>query len=70
MNPFIADEKLLKTFHSQNYIDYLKKLNDDGDEDLLNQTEDECGIGYDCPFIENMLEFCQHIGGASITGFI
>lgn len=68
INPFKADEKSLKLFHSQEYINVLKELSTDEDEEiLLENNEDEYGIGYDCPFIENLFEFCSNIGGASLT---
>lgn len=34
---------------------------------MLGGDEEEYGIGYDCPFIENILEFCCNIGGGSLT---
>ncbi len=37
---------------------------------ILVQKHFSLILGYDCPFIENMFEFCQHIAGASLTGEI
>ena len=46
------------TFHSQAYIDFLKRcsLTTDADEldELLAAEGDEFGIGYDCPPVDNV----------------
>ena len=56
-----ADEKAMLTFHSQAYIDFLKRcsLTTDADEldELLAAEGDEFGIGYDCPPVDNV---CLH----------
>lgn len=68
VNPFKADEKLLKLFHSQEYINILKKYsNGEHEDDLLDGNEDDYGIGYDCPFIDNIFDYCCNIGGSSLT---
>lgn len=71
VNPFKADEKSLKLFHSQEYLNTLKKLSAcEHEDDLLEdneEEEEEYGIGYDCPFIENIFEYCSNIGGSSLT---
>lgn len=46
INPIAADEKILKTFHSQEYIDHLKKCSDEDDEEkIFNDSRDDFGIG-------------------------
>jgi acetoin utilization deacetylase AcuC-like enzyme len=68
VNPLKADEKILKTFHSQEYVNHLKKCtNEEDEEKIFNDTDDDFGIGYDCEIIENLFEFCQVVAGASIT---
>lgn len=68
INPMKADEKILKTFHSQEYIDHLKKCSNEEDvEKIFNDSEDDFGIGYDCEIFENLFDFCEFIGGASVT---
>ena len=63
-----VDEKLLNMFHSNDYVNYLKLLSNCEDEEkLLDECEDDFGIGYDCPYIENMFDFCCTIAGASLT---
>ena len=68
INPFKADEKLLKSFHSQEYVNNLMRLSNGEDEEKLTcEDEDDFGIGYDCPLIDNLFEYCCNIGGASLT---
>jgi acetoin utilization deacetylase AcuC-like enzyme len=64
--PFKADEKHLKMFHSNEYVDFLKKCSEEEDISFEN-LEDDFGIGYDCPHIEGMFEFSSIVAGASIT---
>ncbi|XP_050529321.1 histone deacetylase 8-like [Daktulosphaira vitifoliae] len=52
-------------FHSSSYINYFKQLNDH--EYSLIETENEYGIGYDCPVLENIWKFVTFIAGASVT---
>lgn len=62
INPVKSDDKHLKLFHSQEYIDYLKTCQTeyvDSDEDF--------GIGYDCPYIENLYDYVSTVAGASLT---
>ncbi len=58
MNPFKADEKLLRLFHSQEYISTLKRLDINEDSILSGDDEaEEFGLGYDCPLINNIYDF-------------
>jgi acetoin utilization deacetylase AcuC-like enzyme len=46
VNPFVATEKDLKMFHSQEYLDQLKKYSDIPSETSINEEDsDEFGIG-------------------------
>jgi len=57
-------------FHSQEYVNTLKEFSggENHEDDLLDcSVLDEYGIGYDCPFIENLFEYCSNIGGSSLT---
>lgn len=70
VSPLMADDKLLRLFHSQEYINELKRCsNENEDEEKLLEegNSDDFGLGYDCPLIENVYEHCCSIAGASIT---
>lgn len=55
-------------FHSKDYIDHLKICsNEDDEEKIFNSSEDDFGLGYDCPIVDNLFEFCSVIAGGSIT---
>jgi hypothetical protein len=46
VNPIKADEKVIKTFHSQEYVEYVKFCTDEPDEEkIFNQSRDDFGIG-------------------------
>lgn len=54
VNPRQATEEELKCFHSEEYIDYLKKIEDVSDlekEDLWKLSE-QFGLDYDCPLVD------------------
>ncbi|GIY35047.1 histone deacetylase 8 [Caerostris extrusa] len=60
----------LKSFHSEEYIEFLKKINGLTEEELLDEQEEEMekyGIGYDCPFIPQIFDAAAMIGGATVT---
>ncbi|GFY74196.1 histone deacetylase 8 [Trichonephila inaurata madagascariensis] len=69
--PSFATVEELKSFHSEEYIDFLKKINELGEEELIEEVEEEeiekYGIGYDCPFIPHIFDAASMIGGATIT---
>ncbi|XP_060532176.1 histone deacetylase 8-like [Cylas formicarius] len=63
-----ATEEQLKSFHSTDYIDFLKSLNCD-DVELFEIVEkhEEYGLGYDCPLVENIYDFVQTVAGSSVA---
>ncbi|CAB4068781.1 HDAC8 [Lepeophtheirus salmonis] len=61
-----ATEDELKSFHSQDYLDKLAAM--ETEEDAVNENDqEEIGIGYDCPWIPNIMSFVRRIAGGSIT---
>ncbi|RNA35554.1 histone deacetylase 8-like [Brachionus plicatilis] len=62
INPVKSDDKHLKLFHSQEYIDYLKTCQIE-----YVESEDDFGIGYDCPYIEKIHDYVSTVAGASLT---
>ncbi|KAH9641466.1 hypothetical protein HF086_006082 [Spodoptera exigua] len=57
----------LKEFHSELYLDHLKKFIDVQDDYMTTAEDEECGIGYDCPPVSNMYGLVSTIAGGSIT---
>ncbi|XP_035448303.2 histone deacetylase 8 [Spodoptera frugiperda] len=57
----------LKEFHSELYLDHLKKFTDVQDDYMATAEDEECGIGYDCPPVSNMYGLVSTIAGGSIT---
>ncbi len=54
----------MNLFHSNLYIEAIKSYSENEDK---NENEDDYGLGYDCPIIDNMYDFCCTIAGASLT---
>uniref|UniRef100_A0A0A9XY16 Histone deacetylase n=1 Tax=Lygus hesperus TaxID=30085 RepID=A0A0A9XY16_LYGHE len=65
LKPSPATEEELCSFHSSDYIGYLKEIN------TTYTPEDdvtlEFGIGYDCPPLDGIFDYCCAIGGATLT---
>lgn len=66
-----ANESQLRSFHTEDYLNFMKHIS----KELLTQTEDdmceeltndEFGIGYDCPPIAQLYELISQISGSSI----
>nr|QDG00780.1 histone deacetylase 8-like protein-2 [Brachionus koreanus] len=62
INPVRSDDKHLNLFHSLEYIDYLKTCQIE-----FAEGDNDFGIGYDCPCIENLHDYASIVAGASIT---
>lgn len=64
-----ATEDELKSFHSSDYIDFLKRVNDE-DIENIDDFEDELlefGLSYDCPLLERNYELAKSLAGGSIS---
>ncbi|EEB14146.1 histone deacetylase, putative [Pediculus humanus corporis] len=59
----------LSSFHSFEYIEILKKIQNSSDlEDMMNCSEiADFNLGYDCPLFEGILDFVKLIAGSSLT---
>lgn len=72
----LATKDQLRLCHSGDYLDVLEGLNasgniitsDNEEEEVEESTVgEEFGLGYDCPRIPKMLEFCQRIAGGTLS---
>jgi histone deacetylase 8 len=75
-----CDDDIL-TFHSTAYLEYLKSIDEDedeevdtkdssssGDEEELNTSiENDFGLGYDCPLFRGMTKFTHRIVGGTLS---
>lgn len=55
----------LCNFHSSDYIGYLEKINYSYTPD--DEIELEFGLGYDCPPIDGIYDYCCAIGGSTLS---
>ncbi|XP_045593976.2 LOW QUALITY PROTEIN: histone deacetylase 8 [Procambarus clarkii] len=58
-----ATEDDVRGFHSEDYVKFLEVAKPDGQE--LN--EDEFGLGFDCPILNNLWTIVCQVAGASLT---
>nr|QSX72315.1 histone deacetylase 8 [Halisarca dujardinii] len=67
--PKMASLKDLQSYHSPEYLSFLKENNSCSDhEDIEDQIRMETfGLGYDCPVFAGMLDYCCAVSGATLT---
>ncbi|KAJ2805289.1 histone deacetylase [Coemansia guatemalensis] len=63
--PRRATEEEICEFHSEDYIDFLKRVTPDNQKEVANCFS-EFNIGDDCPIFDGMWDFCRIYSGASI----
>ncbi|XP_033741385.1 histone deacetylase 8-like isoform X2 [Pecten maximus] len=65
--PSIATEESLCLFHSPEYIEFLKKINDQDDEEIYDEEAAQFGLTYDCPVHKGVFDYALSVGGASVS---
>ncbi|XP_045123574.1 histone deacetylase 8-like isoform X2 [Portunus trituberculatus] len=60
-----ANEEDIRKFHSQDYVEFLQKDVPEEDED--KDAQDEFGLGFDCPFLDNLWGLVCGLVGGSLT---
>ena len=63
--PHKATFDQLRWFHSEEYLTFLMKNNEDCDDD--SDENADFGFGYDCPLKPGIYDYCLEIAGGSIT---
>ncbi|KAJ2470466.1 histone deacetylase [Coemansia sp. RSA 2322] len=63
--PRRATEEEIREFHAEDYIDFLKRVTPDN-QDQMRTCFSEFNIGDDCPIFDGMWDFCRIYSGASI----
>lgn len=65
--PSIATEESLCQFHSPEYVEFLKKINDQEDEEIYDEEAAQFGLTYDCPVHQGVFDYALAIGGATVS---
>ncbi|XP_060038713.1 histone deacetylase 8 isoform X8 [Erinaceus europaeus] len=65
VKPKMASMEEMATFHTDDYLQHLQKVSQEGDDDHPDSIE--YGLGYDCPATEGIFEYAAAVGGATIT---
>ncbi|XP_048719368.1 histone deacetylase 8 isoform X3 [Caretta caretta] len=65
VKPKVASMEEMASFHTDAYLQHLKKVSEEGDDDHPESVE--YGLGYDCPTTEGIFDYAAAVGGASIT---
>ncbi|XP_053554978.1 histone deacetylase 8 isoform X1 [Bombina bombina] len=65
IKPKVATMEEMATFHTDAYLQHLRKVSDEGDNDEPETTE--YGLGYDCPITEGIYDYAAAVGGATLT---
>uniref|UniRef100_A0A8D8GRB9 Histone deacetylase n=2 Tax=Culex pipiens TaxID=7175 RepID=A0A8D8GRB9_CULPI len=69
VNPPKCSSSDLLIFHSSDYVECLKRSNQNQVDDLNEVTEEleEFGIAYDCPLIERIYDFVTQVAGSTVA---
>ncbi|XP_072285632.1 histone deacetylase 8 isoform X2 [Pyxicephalus adspersus] len=65
VKPRVATMEEMATFHTDAYLEHLRKVSEEGDNDDPETLE--YGLGYDCPINEGIYDYAAALGGATLT---
>eukprot|EP00736_Rhodelphis_marinus_P006220 Rmarinus@m.17449 len=65
--PHRASPTEMVQFHSEDYVDFLRRVSPDQVPDLMEMME-TFNVGEDCPVFDGLFDFCQISAGGSIDG--
>lgn len=69
--PKPSTDSQLQRFHSEEYIDFLKRVSPDNMKQFSNQMQKFCMGEYtDCPVFDGLYDFCSTYTGCSIDGAV
>jgi len=66
--PHRATEEELCNFHSDDYVDFLKRVTPDSVQ-LYSDHLRRFNVGEDCPVFDGLYNYCQIYAGASVDGY-
>lgn len=61
-----ANESQMRSFHSEDYLNFIKQMTETDDDSSDEFINDEFGIGYDCPPLPRLYQLMTYIAGSSI----
>ncbi|KAL6764689.1 hypothetical protein V8C86DRAFT_2468167 [Haematococcus lacustris] len=67
--PVKASEEAMATFHTDDYIEFLKRVTPDNQEQHAQQLR-QYTLANDCPIFDRMFEYCQIYTGGSVGGAV
>jgi len=67
--PHPANEAEMSKFHSDDYVDFLKRITPDNMHEYSRQLQ-RFNVGEDCPVFDGLFEFCQISAGGSVGGAV
>jgi len=65
--PYRATEHDLKRFHSDEYIDFIRRITPENAQAYTEQLR-KFNVGEDCPVFEGLYDYCRMYSGASLDG--
>ncbi|XP_054753369.2 histone deacetylase 8-like [Lytechinus pictus] len=67
ITPEFATKDELLAFHSQEYIEFLERVNLEEDSEKDEELKQQFGLGYDCPNLPLVYDFVRLVAGASLS---
>lgn len=67
VEPRQASAHELSAFHSLDYVKCLEKLASNCDDEEMEETAAEYGLGFDCPLFDDLLDCMSVIAGGTLT---
>eukprot|EP01027_Heterolobosea_sp_BB2_P009239 GEZU01013641.1.p1 GENE.GEZU01013641.1~~GEZU01013641.1.p1 ORF type:complete len:434 (-),score=123.32 GEZU01013641.1:164-1465(-) len=67
--PHPASEAEMTKFHSDDYVEFLKRITPDNMGEYQRQLH-KFNVGEDCPVFDGLFEFCQISAGGSVGGAV
>ncbi|XP_072178285.1 histone deacetylase 8-like [Diadema setosum] len=67
VTPQLATKDELLAFHSQDYIEFLERVNLEEDSEKDEELKQQFGLGYDCPSLPLVYDFVRLVAGASLS---
>ena len=67
--PFPARDRDLCRFHADDYVNFLRSITPETQQDQLRQLK-RFNVGEDCPVFDGLYSFCQTYAGGSVGGAV
>ncbi|MBA0549652.1 hypothetical protein Golob_020671, partial [Gossypium lobatum] len=67
--PLPARERDLCRFHADDYVNFLRSITPETQQDQLRQLK-RFNVGEDCPVFDGLFSFCQTYAGGSVGGAV